>query len=432
MTYGDAATKYAANNPHLSSMQGEMVELQKSIKDELERINKRARNDVVLSQRTVDGIQKSYDKQQGVVNKLNDGTVELEVLAGEALSSRQLCEELYTRLQDANIEAGVSATNLSLVDEARSTAEPQRPNWILYPAIALGLGLLLGIPFALAVDSWDDAIVTVDQIEKIGWVPVIGLIPLFRTEDRAPPSNVGGDSLGRGVGSLEQSPLLTRSNYQVAESYRALRTAILLSIVDEPLRVLLMTSPLGGDGKTTTCYNTAVCFAQQGKRVLLVDADMRKPRAHLLFHAQQAPGLSEVLTGIAEFGNVISSHEKLANLYLLPSGTLPPNPADLISSKRFDALLQEASKQFDMVIIDSPPILMVTDPVILSTKTDGTIVVVSSRKTTRQVLKRSAEILSRSGGRKLGIVLNAMDTSSMEYYYSYGYYGDDKSYGGEA
>jgi capsular exopolysaccharide synthesis family protein len=206
----------------------------------------------------------------------------------------------------------------------------------------------------------------------------------------------------------------------------------MLSVADNPLRALLVTSSLGGDGKTTISYNLAISFAQHGQRVLLIDADMRKPSVHTLFGARKTPGLSEVLTGGIQLDKALFTHESLSNLFLLPSGTPPPNPADLIGSKRFDTLLEEVKSKYDLVIVDSPPVLMVTDAVILSTKVDGTIIVVRSQKTTRPVLKRTVDVLSHSYGRKLGFVVNGMDTKSVEYYYSYGYYGDNKYYGEEA
>ena len=432
--YGDYASKYGANNPHLAEMQGQIAAIDKAIADELKRINERAKNDLELAQRTEDGLRQAYNDQQTDVNKLNDDTIQLEVLAGEALSNRQLYDELFTRLQEAQIEAGVSATNLDLVDEARPTSIPTRPNWKLYPAVGLGAGLFLGVAFAFMRENLDDSIVTTEQVQKIGLLPVLSDIPLIRAEDleRGKPGEGQTAGLPQGVDPLEQSLLLTKPNAPAAEAYRALRTAIQLSVADNPLRVLLITSPLGGDGKTTISYNLAVAFAQHGRKVLLLDSDMRKPSVHTLFRASKSNGLSEVLTGGIPFARAIRPHDYLKNLYLLPSGITPPNPAELIDSRRFDALLEEAKGQFDLIIIDSPPILMVTDPVILSTKTDGTIVVLRSQKTTRPVLKRAVEVLSHSPGRKLGFVINGMDTKSVEYYYSYGYYGDNKYYGEEA
>jgi polysaccharide biosynthesis transport protein len=431
--YGDFASKYGPNNPHLAELQGQIDAIDKSIGEELKRINERAKNDLDLAQRTEDGLRQAYNDQQTAVNKLNDNTIELEVLAGEALSNRELYDELYTRLQEAQIQAGVSATNLDLVDEARPTSTPTAPNWKVYPPVGLGVGLFLGIAFAFMRENLDDSIVTPDEVQKIGLLPVLSDIPLIRAEDleRGKPGEVAA-GLAAGIDPLEPSLLLTKPNAPAAEAYRALRTAIQLSVADNPLRVLLITSPLGGDGKTTISYNLAVAFAQHGRKVLLLDSDMRKPSVHTLFRTSKADGLSEVLTGGIPLARGIRPHDYLKNLYLLPSGTTPPNPAELIDSRRFDALLEEAKTQFDLVIIDSPPILMVTDPVILSTKTDGTIVVLRSQKTTRPVLKRAVEVLSHSPGRKLGFVINGMDTKSVEYYYSYGYYGDSKYYGEEA
>ena len=427
--YGDYLTKYGPNNPHLAELQGEMTGLNQSIHEELKRINERAKNDVDLARKTEDGLRQAYNEQQSEVNKLNDNTIELEVLAGEALSTRDLYNSLFTRLQEASIQAGVSATNLDLVDEARPTTIPTKPNWVLYPLVGLGAGLFIGVAFAFMRENLDESIVTTDQVEKIGLLPVLSYIPLIRAEDmqRGKPAETAA-----GVNPLEQSLLISRPNAPAAEAYRALRTAILLSSADDPLRVLLITSPLGGDGKSTITYNLAVAFAQHGRRVLILDADMRKPSAHTLFHAHKAPGLSEVLTGSAQFAEAMIPHDSLPNLALLPSGTTPPNPAELLDSKRFDALIEEAKKQFDLIMIDSPPVLMVTDPVILSTKTDGAIIVLRSQKTTKPVLRRAVEVLHRSYGRKLGFVVNGMDTKSVEYYYTYGYYGDNKYYGEEA
>jgi len=428
--YGDYESKYGANNPKLAELQGEIAALDKAIAEELNRINGRARNDLELARRTEDGLRQAYSEQQGEVDKLNDNTIQLEVLAGEALSNRELYDQLFTRLQEARIQAGVSATNLDLVDEARPTTVPTKPNWKLYPAIGLGAGLFLGIAFAFMRENLDESIVTAEQVEKIGLLPVLAYIPLIRT-DELHRGRQPGEGSTAGVSPLEQSLLLAKPNSPAAEAYRALRTAIQLSAADNPIRTLLITSPLGGDGKTTVSYNLAIAFAQHGRRVLLLDSDMRKPSAHSLFRATKSPGLSEVLTGSGQLTGCIRPHEALRNLYLLPSGTAPPNPAELIDSRRFDALLEEAKGQFELVVIDSPPVLMVTDPVILSTRTDGAILVLRSQKTTRPVLKRAVEVLSHSPGRKLGFVLNGMDTKSAEYYYSYGYYGDNKYYSEE-
>jgi capsular exopolysaccharide synthesis family protein len=424
--YGDAISKYGTKNPHIAELQGQLSAIDQSIQQELSRINQRAKNDYELAKQTESGISASYSRQQDEVNKLNDSTVKLELLAGEAISSRELYNGLYAKLQEANVEAGVQATNLTLVDAARPPATATRPNWLTWPGIGLGAGLLLGIGIAFLRENFDDSIITTEQVESVSWFPVLSFIPSVREKDGLPGSSQTGET------KEDRSFLISRPNTPMAESYRTLRTAIQLSAIDVPLRTLLITSPMSADGKTTSSYNLAVAFAQNGIRVVIIDADMRKPRLHTFFDVNRTPGLSEVLTGSATFSETVVRHSSVESLYFLPAGTPPPNPAELLGSRRLDAVLDEARKEFDLVLVDSPPLLVVTDPVILSTRVDGTILVIRSGRTTKKVLKRASEILARSSGRKLGIVLNGVDTRSVEYYYSYGYYGDDKYYGEEA
>jgi succinoglycan biosynthesis transport protein ExoP len=423
VSFGDIATKYGAKNPRLDELRAQMSSINEQIHKELLRINSRAQNDFILAQKTEDGIRAEYAKQENEVNKLNDKMVNLEILAGEALSSRVLYEELNTRLQSAGVTAGVKATNLDLVDAARPPAKQSRPDWLVYPTIACGAGLLLGVAGAFVKENLDDALVNSEQIQQISGYPVLAAIPLIRASEVPPPSASGEFQ--------ESSFLITQPKALVAESYRVLRTAVQLSTLDSPLQVLIVCSPLPGDGKSMTCYNLAIAFAHQGKRVLIVDADMRKSTMHLMFGSQKDPGLSEVLAGSVSFDNAVRPHHLVEQLSLLPAGISPPNPAELIGSLRWDDLLKLLRSRYDFIFIDSPPILLVTDAVILSSKADGTIVVVRSGTTTRTVLSRIAEWMDRSTGRQLGIVLNAVDTRSVEYRYSYGYYGDAEYYGGK-
>jgi capsular exopolysaccharide synthesis family protein len=423
MNYADISTKYGARNPRLAEIQGQINALDDQIHQELKRISQRALNDFTLAQKSEDGVRKEYAKQEEVVGHTNDGMIQLEILAGEALSSRALYEGLSTKLQAAGVEAGVKATNLSLVDPARPPAAQSRPDWLIYPGIALAAGLLLGVAGAFVKENLDDAVVTSDQAERISGYPVMSNIPLIRREDLAAVTPSGE--------TQDQSLLLSSPHSPIAESYRSLRTAIQLSAVDKPLQVLLVSSPLGSDGKSTISYNTAIAFAQQGRRVLLVDVDLRKSRLHHLFGVDRSPGLSEVLTGQASLEAAVRPHNSVEGFFLLPAGTLPPNPADLVASHRFDDLLALLRGQYDLIILDSPPILLVTDAAILSGKADGIIVVIRSGVTTQPVLARVSALLHRGAGHMLGLVLNAVDTRSVEYYYSYGYYGGSKYYGEE-
>lgn len=419
----DATTKYGEKNPHLVGLQGQMAALDSAIREEMARVRDRAKNDYEVAKQTESGIQQSYDAQEAEVNKLNDSTVELELLAGEAASSRILYNNLYSMLQEASIQAGVSATNLSLVDPARAPATTFIPNWLLYPLGGFAAGLLLGIMAAFIRERLDDSIVTPDQVESETALPLLSYIPLARDEP--------GDKQSGGAPVRLWNLLLERPRAPIAEAYRSLRTSILLSTADAPIRTLLVTSPTPGDGKSFTAFNVGVAFAQSGTSTVIVDADMRKPTLHSFFGMPQKPGLAEVLSGMISIDNALKQHPKLDQLHFLPAGSQPPDPSVLVGSRRMEALLEELRSKFSLVIVDTPPVLLVTDAVVLCGKVDGTVVVIRSGKTSRQALKQSSETLLRSPGRKLGIIVNGLDTKSADYYYTYGFYGDSKYYGRE-
>lgn len=430
MEYGDAATKYGPRNPHLGELEAQRSALDMQIHQEMERIKARAQNDFTVAQQNEASIRLEYNKQEQTVSQLNDNTTQLEILAAEAISSRALYEDLYSKLQEANVEAGVKATNLILADQARPASTPTRPDWLKYPAIGFAVGLFLGFAGAFAWDNLDDKITTTEQIEHISAYPVLASIPETRPGDRVSRQAESGSPERNLI--ADPRMILSEPKAVVSEAFRSLRTAVQLSSAGKPLQILLVTSTIGGEGKSTISTHLAVAFVQQNKRVLLVDADMRKPTQHALLGLKRTSGLSEVLAGAASFEESASPVETIPGLWVLTSGIQPPNPAELLGSARFDELLATARKKFDLVILDSPPALFVTDPIILTTKVDGTLAIVRAGKTTKPAIARLSRSLAQTKGRILGFVLNGVDTKSAEYYYSYGYYGKSNYYESES
>jgi capsular exopolysaccharide synthesis family protein len=214
-----------------------------------------------------------------------------------------------------------------------------------------------------------------------------------------------------------------RPQSQMAESYRALRTSLLLSNLGAPPKVIMVTSARPQEGKTTTSINTAIVLAQKGVRVLLIDADLRRPSVHKNLGMGPRSGLSNVLTGSATLEQAVTISPILPNLYILPAGTPPPNPAELLASSNMRDLIADLRAQYDHVVIDTPPTLSVTDAVVLSPKADATILVIRSGQTTKQALRRSRDILMQVNAHVAGILLNAVDLSSPDYYYYYEYQG---------
>ena len=215
--------------------------------------------------------------------------------------------------------------------------------------------------------------------------------------------------------------LITKTNPKspISEQYRTIRTNILFSVVDCPLRSLMVTSSAPAEGKSTTVANLAVVFAQQGKKVLLVDADLRKPTVHYTFRKDNHVGLTNVLTKQAPFQAAVKETD-VDNLFVLTSGPIPPNPAELLGSSAMEELLAEAYKQFDLVLFDTPPVLAVTDAQILANQCDGTILVVHSGKTEIEAAQKAKELLINAKGKLLGVVLNQKKQKESSYYYYYG------------
>jgi len=279
----------------------------------------------------------------------------------------------------------------------------------------------------------DNTVKNPDDVENLTRLPSLAVVPAF----------VGINGNGRGRlpkllkgarvnGGDSRVELVSHSQPQspISEAFRALRTSLLLSQADRPPQVILVTSPLPREGKTTSAVNLSVTLAQLGDNTLLVDGDLRKPgvsRALSLADGKHA-GLSSYLAGVSTLDLVTVPHPTINNLHVIPTGPIPPNPADLLSSHRLAEMVTELRKRYKFIVIDSPPIMAATDAVILSVAVDGVLLVVRSGSTPKEAIMRTRDLLASVKCRMLGVVLNAVDSSSSDYYYSYRYY--PYSYGG--
>jgi succinoglycan biosynthesis transport protein ExoP len=418
VTYNDMLTKYGPNNQHLIETKSQLDTVNAQIAEEIGRIKDRARQEYLFAQQRQDGIQKAFNDKEKQAGVLDVSAVKLQSLTQQANASRQLYDSLYGKLKELNIQAALRATNISVADPARPPSAPKRPNPPLYIAIGLVAGLFTGVTSAFIREHMDDTVTVALQLQGGANLPMLGNIPASPVARSLSSKFASLDS------SIETSPLLNNPRSASAESFRALRTAIQVASQSGRLRTLLVTSPLLGEGKSTVVYNTAVAFALSGKRVLLLDADMRKPQLHEFFDRSSAPGLSDVLIGKATASACIYSHRTLPNLSLLPAGSETIASAELLESSEFDRLLATLTSEYDLIIADSPPILLLTDARVLSEKFSATIAVVRARQTTRTVLKSLSSVLEMSGSRAVGIVLNGVDTNSIDYFDAYGHHGN--------
>lgn len=418
VTYNDMLTKYGPNNQHLIETKNQLDTVNAQIGEEISRIKDRARQEYLFAAQREDGLRKAFTTAQKQAGALDVSAVKLQALSQEAASSRQLYDSLYGKLKELNIQAALRATNISVADPARPPSTPKRPNPPLYIAIGLIAGLFTGVTSAFVREHMDDTVTVALQLQGGASLPMLGNIPASPVVRTLPGKFSSLDS------SVEASPLINNPRSAAAESFRALRTAIQVASQSGRLRTLLVTSPLFGEGKSTVTYNTAVAFSLSGKRVLLLDADMRKPHLHEFFDRSCSPGLSDVLIGKAKIATCIYGHRTLPNLSLLPAGSETIASAELLESTEFDQLLSALTGEYDLIIADSPPILLLTDARVLSEKFNATIAVVRARQTTRTVLKSLSSVLEMSGSRAVGIVLNGVDTNSIDYFDAYGYHGN--------
>lgn len=416
-----SSTKYGAKNPVILQLQNEEGALDAQIRAELVRIRVKAKNDLDLASLAESGIQQRVTAQEQEVNKVASKADQLILLQEEALSNREIYQDLYSKLEEASVTAGINASNITLVNPARTPSHPS------YPKIreSLGLGGLFGLVFGLiGAFSWnyfDDSLTTLDQIEHLTSIPVIGTIPDF-SQKQGSGSAYGSSSTSQKPDEMKSSAWLLRApRSHISEAYRTFRTAVLMSRADHPPKVILIMSGAPEEGKSTTCFNAAVAFAIQGDRVLYLDADMRRATAHKLFNCSNDVGLSNCLTGDLPFEKAVKPSSEISTLFLLPAGPHPPNPSELIGSARFSSLLTELRKHYDYIFIDSPPVLLVTDAQLIASIADGYIMVLRSGRTTRRILRRALPLMRTPKAVALGIVVNAIDTKSASYS-GYGYY----------
>jgi polysaccharide biosynthesis transport protein len=425
----EVATTYGANNRHLKEIQTQIQALDGQVQEELQQIIKRAQADFQLAQQTEREIRRQFGQQQAAASKLNEKTVQFAVLSQEAFSRKNLYEDLYTKLQEANVSAGIKATNITIVDPARSQSVPIRPKPISYMAIGVLFGIFVGLSTAFTADNLDRTVSTPLEVEEITGKPVIGVIPTFGEPVRTYGAQLLTDSRKTATKRLPISNpvwMLSDPNSGAAEACRALRTSIMLSRAGGGPRIILVTSCIPGEGKTTLTMDLAVAFAQHNKKVIVIEADMRRPRIKHVVDVPSKAGLSNVLAGSLTSDEAILRGVHVAMLDVLPAGPRPPMPSEILGSASFDELLEQLRSQYDIVLIDSPPALLVTDAVAMSAKADAVLWVAQAGVITRPQLARAAELIERNRMPVIGFVVNRMDSRSAGYGYEYygRYYGE--------
>lgn len=421
-----AEVQFGPSHPKIKELNNQLQQVQANIHTEIDKLSGRIKSDYQAAAQRESMLRAALESQKQEANKLNESAIEYSLLKRDLETNRQLYEGLLQKSKEATVTAGLKSSNIRVVDVARVPQAPSRPDKRRNLMLALALGLVGGVVLAFLLEAVDNTVHTPEQAQVIAHLPALGIIPATSGLSLRPRRQ---KALAASTGSRDNVELVTyrKPKSEISESYRALRTAILLSSSGTPPRVMLVTSALPKEGKTTTSINTAVVLAQKGAKVLLVDADLRRPSVHKAFNMKPKVGLSTVLTGSTKFENTVTYVPQLANLFLLPAGPPPPHPAELLGSQTMKDLIAEWRTQYDHIILDTPPALSVTDSILLSVDVDSVVLVVRSGNTTKAALRRTRELLAQVNARVLGVVVNAVNVDSPDYYHYY-YYGS--KYGG--
>jgi succinoglycan biosynthesis transport protein ExoP len=377
-------------------------------------------------------LRKQFTQQRSETLTQNEAAINYHIIEQGIETNKGLLTNLLTRSKENEVTGASDANNISVVDHAIAPEGPVGPNRMRGVTLAFLLSLGLGIGLALFLEYLDDTIHSTEEVERLLHLPALAVIPAVASAARrkALASTPGALQKKNGNGHASTNPELLMNvdgRSPLAESYRHLRTSVLLSTAGRAPKALLVTSSLPGEGKTTTAVNTALSLAQTGASVVIVDADMRRPRLRSIFGLNAQAGLSSILSSEMSEAEMIAlvDHDPVSGLNVLTSGPIPPNPAELLGSDQMRRLTAALQSRFTHVVIDSPPVASFTDGVLISTMVDGVLLVVHGGKSSRHVVRRSRQLLQDVGAKIFGVVLNNINLQTHDYYYYQRYYSQN-------
>jgi succinoglycan biosynthesis transport protein ExoP len=430
------ATTFTEDYPKVQQIQNQIVEIQGALERERQRAVQRISNDYFAALRREVLVQQAFAEKQKQANLIAEKSVQYGILSREVDSNKSMYEGLLQRLKEAGVSAGLKASNIRIVDPAKPPYKPFSPKVPLNLGLAAILGMGLGVCAAFFQEHFNQTIESAEDVDHFLRLPALAFIPSLESLNGYRVKVHIGTERGLTVGltstrnqqneilalSLSPNDPAFQKNADLSEAFRGLRTSVLLSSGGRSASSILVTSAQPGEGKTTVAANLAISLAQLGRRVLLVDADMRHPTMQKYF-PQRGSQLSSYLAGEGTWQDM-AYHTAVRGLYVLLCGPLPANAAELVSSDRMRALVQEAAKEYDFVILDSPPLLNVADTRILANTVDATILVVKGGDTPRQVVQYAESQARAAGANLMGVVLNNLNThSNGNSHYAYGYSG---------
>lgn len=394
------AEKLGARHPDMVKVDSAIETTEARINAEIQKVVQALRNDYLAAQANERSLQASLDQQRAEAQELNRASIQYGVLQRDATSNQTMFSGLLERSRETGISGELKTSNIRVVDQAETPRRPTSPNKLTNLSVALFGGSLLGIGLAFFFEYLDSRIKQPDEIKAQLGLPFLGMVPLFNPKD-----TTGPPLIGNGMPN------------EFSEAFRGIRTNVIFSSADSGSKSIVVTSTGPGEGKSVVSANIAMSLALAGQRVLLIDADMRRPKTHELFGVSLEPGLSNMMVGDAKASEAVK-RTLTPNLWLMAAGKHPPNPAELLGSRRFKDFMLSLSEHFDWVIIDSPPVMAVTDASVIAHSATGVVFVVGAEMTSKGAAKAALEQLDSAKAKYVGGILNRVDLRRNSYYYS--------------
>ncbi len=410
--YAQLQAKFGDAYPRVIAVKAELENASEAIRQEIIRTREKMKAEYEAALKSETMLSSAFEQQKQQALNTNDEAVQVGLLKRDVEAGGELYEELVKKVKEAGIVAGLKATNVSVIDPATTPVRAVEPRPAMNLALGLFFGLLGGTALCFVQENIDTRIRTLNDVTYVCALPALGMVP--NLSNGSSVLNRLGNLADRN-GDARRIISLEHPESEMADAYRSVRTSLLLSMAGTPPQVLLVTSPVPGDGKTTTGVNTAVVFAQKQQSVLLVDGDLRRADIHHILNLRPNGGLSAALVG-EDPSQFYIAHPNLPNLTILPAGKRPPKPPDLLDSDRMRELIAQWRREFSQIIIDAPPVLGLSDAVILATMADTVVLVVRAKQSRRQDLKHAMEILADVGAHLSGAVINDFDMHKLGYY----------------
>ncbi|HET8562926.1 MAG TPA: polysaccharide biosynthesis tyrosine autokinase, partial [Candidatus Binatia bacterium] len=414
--YAQYAKEFKPGYPRLEKLKSQIENVRRQLSNQTE-------SAYVAAKTRETQLRDRLQQEKEAVLKLKDSGVQYVILAREVDANRQLYDSVLQRIKEMGVMADVRTPNVYVTDRAEPPSRPSYPNKRQVLLIALLIGLAAGVGLAFLLEQFNDTLHSPQEVERYVGLPSLALIPDFASLSNGASAYrqklTGPAKFENLEGKLQREIVSSCDPFSIAaEAYRGLRASMLLSRAEEPPQTVLIASAARGEGKTITAINIAVVFAQLGARVVLLDADFRRPRCHRLLRMDNGYGMTQLLAGQIQTADAVRA-TAVNNLFFISSGEIPPNPAELLASRKMDETLESLREHYDFIFIDSSPVMAVSDAILLSNMVDGVILVADSQKTPKQFVREARSRLSSMHAKILGVLLNRVSAINGTYNYCY-------------